>query len=218
MQFRSCRSCGFDPQFGEIPWRRAWQPTPVFLPGECHRQRSLAGYSPQGRKESDTTEATQHACTYQARGKTFGAQSGLEILHRRVLSHGLARPKHDLQKVKGNIFQSWFQFQKNRKKILKHMSPLTQNGQNNLEDPQLENLHSQFLNLAQSYSNQKRWCQRYSWHIEPWHSIRTESPESPEIKSYIYVQFISHQDTKTIQWGMNSLLNKQYWNKWISTY
>ena len=41
---------------GKIPWRRAWQPTPVFLPGESHRQRSLAGYSPWGCNESDTTE------------------------------------------------------------------------------------------------------------------------------------------------------------------
>ena len=36
--------------------RRKWQPTPVFLPGESHGQRSLVGYSPRGRKESDTTE------------------------------------------------------------------------------------------------------------------------------------------------------------------
>ena len=36
---------------GEIPWRRKWQPTPVFLPGESHGQRSLAGYSPWGRTE-----------------------------------------------------------------------------------------------------------------------------------------------------------------------
>ena len=40
----------------EDPWRMVWQPTPVFLPGESHGQRSLAGYSPWGRKESDTTE------------------------------------------------------------------------------------------------------------------------------------------------------------------
>ena len=38
------------PWFGKIPWRRAWQPTPVFLPGEAHRQRSLVGYSLKGRK------------------------------------------------------------------------------------------------------------------------------------------------------------------------
>ena len=38
------------------PGRREWQPTPVFLPGESHRQRSMAGYSPWGHKELDTTE------------------------------------------------------------------------------------------------------------------------------------------------------------------
>ena len=47
---------GFDAWVGKIPWRREWQPTPVFLPGEFHGQRSLAGYSPLGCKESDTTE------------------------------------------------------------------------------------------------------------------------------------------------------------------
>ena len=40
---------------GKIPWRRAWQHTPVFLPGESHGQRSLGGYSPWGHKELDTT-------------------------------------------------------------------------------------------------------------------------------------------------------------------
>ena len=40
----------------EDPWRRAWQSTPVLLPGESHGQRSLVGYSPWGSKESDTTE------------------------------------------------------------------------------------------------------------------------------------------------------------------
>ena len=57
----SCRrhkTCGFDPWVGKIPWRRAWQPTAVFLPGESHGQRSLAGYSQQDHKESDLTEAT----------------------------------------------------------------------------------------------------------------------------------------------------------------
>ena len=42
--------------------RSPGSPTPVFLPGESHGQRSLEGYSPQGHKESDMTEATQHAC------------------------------------------------------------------------------------------------------------------------------------------------------------
>ena len=48
----------FDPWIRKIPWRRAWQPTPVFLPGESHGQKSLAGYSPWGHKELDMTEAT----------------------------------------------------------------------------------------------------------------------------------------------------------------
>ena len=47
---------GFDPWARKIPWRREWQPTLVFLPGEFHRQRSLVGYSPWGHKESDMTE------------------------------------------------------------------------------------------------------------------------------------------------------------------
>ena len=41
---------------GKIPWRRTWQPIPVFLPGKLHGQRSLAGYSPWGRKQLDMTE------------------------------------------------------------------------------------------------------------------------------------------------------------------
>ena len=48
----------FDAWVRKIPWRRAWQPTPVFLPGESHGQKSLAPYGPQSHRESDTTEAT----------------------------------------------------------------------------------------------------------------------------------------------------------------
>ena len=54
-----CPQCGrarFNPWIGKMPWRRKWQPTPVFLPGESHGWRSLVGYSPLGRKEWDTTE------------------------------------------------------------------------------------------------------------------------------------------------------------------
>ena len=47
---------GLIPGLGRYPWRRKWQPTPVLLPGESHGWRSLVGYSPQGRKELDTTE------------------------------------------------------------------------------------------------------------------------------------------------------------------
>ena len=52
---------GFSPWGGKIPWGRAWQLTPVFLPEESHGQRNLAGYSPEGRKESEPAEGTEHA-------------------------------------------------------------------------------------------------------------------------------------------------------------
>ena len=57
---RNCRRNRFDPWVWKILWRRAWQPTLVFLPGKSHGQRSLAG----SYKESDTTEATWQACTH----------------------------------------------------------------------------------------------------------------------------------------------------------
>ena len=49
---------GFDPWVGKIPWRRAWQPPPGFLPEESHGNSSLAGYGPYGHKELDMTEVT----------------------------------------------------------------------------------------------------------------------------------------------------------------
>ena len=60
-QCRSHKRCRSDPWVGKIPCRRAWQPTPVFLPGESHGQRSLAVYNPQGHKNLDTAEETQQA-------------------------------------------------------------------------------------------------------------------------------------------------------------
>ena len=54
------RETGFDPWVGKIPWRRDRLPTPVFLPGESHGQKSLANYSPWGCKDSDMTERLTH--------------------------------------------------------------------------------------------------------------------------------------------------------------
>ena len=59
----NCRRQRFYPWIEKIPWRRAWQPTPVFLTGESHGQRRLVGYSPWGHKESDMTEETACICT-----------------------------------------------------------------------------------------------------------------------------------------------------------
>jgi len=52
------RDVGSIPWVRKIPWSRKWQPTPVFLPGKSHGQRSQVGYSPWSHKEVDMTEAT----------------------------------------------------------------------------------------------------------------------------------------------------------------
>ena len=53
-----CRRCRFNPWLRQIPWRRKWQPTPVFLPGKSHGQRSLVVYSPWGCKRVKHNLAT----------------------------------------------------------------------------------------------------------------------------------------------------------------
>ena len=54
------RDMSLIPGLGRSPWRRVWEPTPVFLPGESHGQRITEGYSPYGHKELDTSKATEH--------------------------------------------------------------------------------------------------------------------------------------------------------------
>ena len=61
-QCRRLKRCRFEPRIKKNPWRRAWQPTSVFLPGESHGQRSLPGYRPQVHKKLDMAEVTKHAC------------------------------------------------------------------------------------------------------------------------------------------------------------
>ena len=61
----SCKECRFNPWDGKIPWWRKWQPTPVFLPGKSHGQRSLAGYHPWGhRVRYDLATRQQHGALY----------------------------------------------------------------------------------------------------------------------------------------------------------
>ena len=57
-QCRKCKRCRFNPGMGKIPWRTKWQHILVVFPVKFHGQRSLAGYSPKGCKELDTTEHT----------------------------------------------------------------------------------------------------------------------------------------------------------------
>ena len=64
----------FHPWVGKIPWRRKQQPTPVFLPGKSHGQRTLVGYSPWGRRELDMIE---HWGTFQKNYYTYTTYTGI---------------------------------------------------------------------------------------------------------------------------------------------
>ena len=77
-----CRRCNFDPRVRKIPWRRKWQPSPVFLPGKSHGRQSLVGYCQWGLNELDTTErlhfhfkyprSSEYLLNFLLKTKTFG--------------------------------------------------------------------------------------------------------------------------------------------------
>ena len=69
------RRPGLDPWIGKIPWRRAWQPTPVFLPGESPWTEEPGGLHPPGRKESDTTEQLRLSCRSHPRSSLVSGPS-----------------------------------------------------------------------------------------------------------------------------------------------
>ena len=102
------RRLEFSPWFGKIPWRREWLPTPVFLPGESHGQRNLAGCSPWGQKRIEHGWATNNKNTH-----SFFKQSYWNIIHipynSPILEKTLNSPLNckEIQPVhpKGN--QSW---------------------------------------------------------------------------------------------------------------
>ena len=86
----------FDPWIGKTPWSRKWQPTSVFLPGKSCGQRSLAGYSPWGRKELDITE---HECTY-----AITKYHGLGCLNNRIQFPAVL----EVRSLRSGWRQSWF--------------------------------------------------------------------------------------------------------------
>ena len=97
-----CRRCKFNPWVRKIPWRWAWQFTPVFLPGESHGQRHLVGYSPWGCKELDTTERlSPHPQDnyFESQVPTFDTsdQNFHHLLMSRILlHHSLSFNTHDI--------------------------------------------------------------------------------------------------------------------------
>ena len=72
----------FHPWVRKIPWRRKWQPTPIILPGEFRGLRSLVGYNPQGRKESDMTERLHFAFHFKMVAKAFNNSFRVIYLNR----------------------------------------------------------------------------------------------------------------------------------------
>ena len=80
-----CRRHRFNPWVRKIPWRRAWQPTPVFLPGESHEQRSLVGCSPRGHKGVGPYLAIKQQQKHRYQG-TIGLNGFTEALDEEVPS------------------------------------------------------------------------------------------------------------------------------------
>ena len=89
--------CRFNPRVWRIPWGRKRQPTPVFLPGKFHRQRSLVDYSPWDCKESDTTECLcvythRHTHTYKTQLSVYVCTHTDTHTHTHTQTHGTKIP------------------------------------------------------------------------------------------------------------------------------
>ena len=83
---------GFNSWVRKIPWRRKWQPAPVFLPGPSHGLRSLGGYSPWGVRESDTTEHT-HTLMLRKYMKPLPVEGiGISVLDKYLVSNQITNP------------------------------------------------------------------------------------------------------------------------------
>ena len=80
-QCKRRKRLGFNLRVWKIPWRKAWQPSPVFLPGESHGQRSLTGHSPWGCKESDTPEAMKLTRLMNDAALVPGVQQSDSVIH-----------------------------------------------------------------------------------------------------------------------------------------
>ena len=99
-QCRRHKRCRFDRWVRKIPWRRAWQPTPVRLPGESHGWRSLEGYSSRGCKKSDRTKVTLHAHKHMYTQERSG--KGRESVTHRGLT---LRPSESKKKKLGTVWK-----------------------------------------------------------------------------------------------------------------
>ena len=100
-----CKRRQINPWVRKISWRRVWRPTPVFLPGESHGQRSLTGCSSQGCTKSDTTEATQHVCMVTPKQKPKGNTHKTrrkESKHTTIENYGITKENSKRRKKQRN--------------------------------------------------------------------------------------------------------------------
>ena len=87
---RRCRRHRFDPWVRKIPWRRKWKPTPVFLPGESHGQRSLVGYSPYGDDthslfREGSARDYNYGCLLGDKLDEYGSRRKIDFFHLKLL-------------------------------------------------------------------------------------------------------------------------------------
>ena len=99
---RRCKRQGFDPWVGKISWRRKWQPTPVFLPGKSHGQRTLTGYSPWGHKELDMTEQL-NAHTHSVTFATTKSSNGFFFFFQEITQNSIFIYCEHFQKIRSSL-------------------------------------------------------------------------------------------------------------------
>ena len=97
----ACRTHSFHGWIGKIPVRRKWQATLIFLPGKSQGQRSLAGYSPWGRKESGTTDRLNNNCVNTV-SDLRGLMAALDPVSGREQSRGTVSTMSDLRWADGS--------------------------------------------------------------------------------------------------------------------
>ena len=114
-QCRRWRRCGFYPWVRNIPWRRTWQPTSVFLPGESHGQRSRAGYSPWGCKETRLKQLSMHRPKWHHHSWYCFSHDKQVFRIESILWNYIFSPKQEKMTHKFCVSQFWWD-----KQILKH--------------------------------------------------------------------------------------------------
>ena len=107
-QCRKCKRRRFDPWVRKIPGEGHGKPPPVFLSGESHGQRSLAGYSPESCKESQTTETIQHTLTRSLTSLEYSIWNFLSLLlHCHNISQRITFQINSLKEMQ--LIQKWFE-------------------------------------------------------------------------------------------------------------